>query len=47
MNQNYQGVSPGGGDDLREKLAALGAVNVHLSPMSLEDIMIAISREEV
>lgn len=47
MNQNYQGVSGGCGDDLRQKLAELGAENVNLHPMSLEEIMIVISRGEV
>lgn len=47
LNQNYQGVSGVCGDDLQKKLTSLGAENVQLSPMSLEEIMIVIFRGEV
>ncbi len=47
VDQNYQGVSGGCGGDLKKTLTSLGAENVQLSPMSLEEIMIVISRGEV
>ncbi|KJS17630.1 MAG: hypothetical protein VR69_04605 [Peptococcaceae bacterium BRH_c4b] len=46
-DQNYQGVSGDCGGDLQKTLTSLGAENVQLSPMSLEEIMIVISRGEV
>lgn len=47
QDQSYQGVSGICGDDLQKKLTLLGAENVQLSPMSLEEIMVVISRGEV